>query len=296
MLFSLVVTGQEQPMEEASAEVFLEEYTDEFQDKFFEALKQKGIENYDRAINLLLECKQLDKANSVIDHELAKAYLADKQFVSAQESAISAVMSEPENLWYLTTLVDILQIQGNPIEAIRDNIPYANTSLQQNLALIYYQQKDYENALIILKGLKSNAFSTDLSSKIQDAVEAKEQSKEVVKQVLPVNTANDNPLVEYQTKLEDLMAKEDFGALEQLSAEALENFPVQPFFYYARGLALNKRLKHQEAIMALEMGLEYWLEDEGLLNKMYEELVIAYTALGNAGKANAYQNKIKSRS
>lgn len=296
MLFSLVVTGQEQPMEEASAEVFLEEYTDEFQDKFFEALKQKGIENYDRAINLLLECKQLDKANSVIDHELAKAYLADKQFVSAQESAISAVMSEPENLWYLTTLVDILQIQGNPIEAIRDNIPYANTSLQQNLALIYYQQKDYENALIILKGLKSNAFSTDLSSKIQDAVEAKEQSKEVVKQVLPVNTANDNPLVEYQTKLEDLMAKEDFGALEQLSEEALENFPVQPFFYYARGLALNKRLKHQEAIMALEMGLEYWLEDEGLLNKMYEELVIAYTALGNAGKANAYQNKIKSRS
>lgn len=296
MLFSLVVTGQEQPMEEASAEVFLEEYTDEFQDKFFEALKQKGIENYDRAINLLLECKQLDKTNSVIDHELAKAYLADKQFVSAQESAISAVMSEPENLWYLTTLVDILQIQGNPIEAIRDNIPYANTSLQQNLALIYYQQKDYENALIILKGLKSNAFSTDLSSKIQDAVEAKEQSKEVVKQVLPVNTANDNPLVEYQTKLEDLMAKEDFGALEQLSEEALENFPVQPFFYYARGLALNKRLKHQEAIMALEMGLEYWLEDEGLLNKMYEELVIAYTALGNAGKANAYQNKIKSRS
>ena len=35
--------------EEGSADVFLEEYTDEFQEKFFEALKQKGIENYDRA-------------------------------------------------------------------------------------------------------------------------------------------------------------------------------------------------------------------------------------------------------
>ena len=56
--------------EEESSEVFLEEYTDEFQEKFFEALKQKGIENYDRAVNLLLECKRLDPNNSVLDHEL----------------------------------------------------------------------------------------------------------------------------------------------------------------------------------------------------------------------------------
>ena len=35
--------------EEESAEFFLEEYTDEFQNLFFEALKHKGIQNYDRA-------------------------------------------------------------------------------------------------------------------------------------------------------------------------------------------------------------------------------------------------------
>jgi len=58
---------------EESAEVFLEEYTDEFQEKFFEALKQKGIHNYDRAIDLLLECKELKPDNSAINHELAKA-------------------------------------------------------------------------------------------------------------------------------------------------------------------------------------------------------------------------------
>lgn len=38
--------------EEESAEISLELYSDEFQEYFFEALKQKGIENYDKAINL----------------------------------------------------------------------------------------------------------------------------------------------------------------------------------------------------------------------------------------------------
>jgi hypothetical protein len=45
--------------EEESAAVSLEAYTDEFQEHFFEALKQKGIENYDKAINELLVCRQL---------------------------------------------------------------------------------------------------------------------------------------------------------------------------------------------------------------------------------------------
>jgi len=58
--------AQEKPSEiniEDSAEVFLEEYSDDFEEAFFEALKQKGIENYDRAINLFLECKRLDAKN-----------------------------------------------------------------------------------------------------------------------------------------------------------------------------------------------------------------------------------------
>ena len=46
--------------EQESAEVYLEEYTDEFQENFFEALKQKGIQNYDRAVDLFLKCKQLE--------------------------------------------------------------------------------------------------------------------------------------------------------------------------------------------------------------------------------------------
>ena len=107
-----------------SAEVFLEDYSDAFQENFFEALKQKGIENYDKAINLLLECKLIDATNSVVDHELAKVYLVDKQYAMAQDYAISALLSEPENLWYLNTLVSTIQMQGSSLDQMDINIPY----------------------------------------------------------------------------------------------------------------------------------------------------------------------------
>ena len=87
--------------EQESAEVYLEEYTDEFQENFFEALKQKGIQNYDRAVDLFLKCKQLEPNNSVVDYELGKAYMLDKKYVQAQDYAIEALLSEPEDYWYL---------------------------------------------------------------------------------------------------------------------------------------------------------------------------------------------------
>jgi len=157
-------------MEEASAAVFLEEYTDQFQDRFFEALKQKGIENYDKAIHLLLECKQMDDSNKVVDHELAKAYFANKQYILAEEHGIAALVSQPDNPWYLNTLLEIVQSQGNTMERIKNHIPYKNNKLQENLVLIYYKQKDYGNALKLLGEMGESSFKGELTSKINDSM------------------------------------------------------------------------------------------------------------------------------
>jgi len=103
-------------------------------------------------------------------------------------------------------------------------------------------------------------------------------------------------LQRYQAQITALLLKNEFGLLEKISLEALESFPVHPFFYYARGLALNRGLKHKEAVLALETALVYWLEDDGLLDKIHAELAYAHKALGNTSKANLYLSKIKSRS
>ena len=296
LLFILGVLGLMNCLaqEEESAEVFLEEYTDEFQENFFEALKQKGIENYDKAINLFLECKRLDPESTVVDHELAKAYLADKNYIKAQEYAIVTVISEPESEWFLNTLVETIQRQGSTIDAIKASIPYDNAVLKENLALIYYKRQNYQEALNILNSIKKTTFSNTLALKIKDSLE--QLKKPAPKAKNEIVATNQNPLENYKKQISTLIESQDYKALENRAAEALENFPSQPFFYYAHGLALNKTGRQEEALTLLETALDYLIDDNVLANKIYNELAACHSALGNTSKANMYLSKIKSGS
>lgn len=293
MLITTDGIGQEKGLDvEESAEVFLEEYSDSFQENFFEALKQKGIENYDKAINLFLECKLIDADNPVVDHELAKVYLVDKQYLKAQEFAIEALLSEPVNLWYLNTLVNITQKQGGTVDDLKARIPYDNTKLKENLALIYYRQANFNGALEQLKKIEKNSFTTDLTSKINNSIKKKESLK---RQVLSrkIEEVKVNPIEGLKAKLTNFINSNAIDSLTTLSEEALENYPSQPYFYYANGHALNKTAKPKEAIEILEAALDYMLDDVTLQNKIYKELVDAYTALNNPSKANMYLRMIK---
>ena len=267
--FSFSMTSNAQ--EEESAELSLIEYTDEFQELFFEALKQKGIENYDKAINLLLKCKQLSPNNSVVDHELAKAYGLNNELVLGEQYAITALNAEPTSLWYLHTLVDLLQKQGSGLEAIKDKIPYEAVQLKENLALIYFQKKEYENALEITKQLRSSAFANELSLKIRDSISLRLKETEAKEKDVEVTESAD-PLAMYNKQIMLLIDTENFEKLNQISEEALEMYPSQPYYYYAAGLALNKLLKHKEGVDMLQMGLDYLLDDAILAQKIYKEL------------------------
>ncbi|MGI9548077.1 MAG: tetratricopeptide repeat protein [Flavobacteriaceae bacterium] len=291
-LFGGVFAGLAQ--EEESAELYLEEYTDEFQELFFEALKQKGIENYDKSINLLLECKQLETDNSVIDHELALVYLAEKEHVSALEYSILSLASQPENYWYLNTLVEILQAQGRTAAAIRERIPYQNKVFKENLALIYYKRRNYSEALRTLKELDVSSFTNDLVSKIKDSIDQAGKTS-TAKKSETTQLAKD-PLAGYKKQFRELLAQKDYIKLEQVAAESLESFPSQPYFYYMLGKALALNNKNTEATRVLESALDFLLDDVGLSNDIYGELANAYKALGNLTKANMYLSKIKNGS
>jgi len=290
---TILAMAQDQEINiEDSSEVFLEEYSDAFQENFFEALKQKGIENYDKAINLLLECKLIDSTSHVVDHELAKVYLLEEQYISAQEYGIAALLSEPTNLWYLNTLVTTIQMQGSSLDQMNLNIPFENNKLKENLALIYFKQKNYQKALTVLKEIKESAFTKDLSAKINDSINNLEVKKS--KEEIPVqNDIKANPIEELKAQMAELMVQNKISELVERSEEAMENYPSQPYFYYVNGHALNISAKHKEAVEVLEAALDYMLDDVPLLNKIYQELVDAHTALNNSSEANMYLRMIK---
>ena len=281
---------------EHSSEVFLEEYSDTFQENFFEGLKQKGIRNYDRAITYFLECKKLQPQNTVVSFELAKFHLYDKQLIVAQEYALEALNGEPENYWYAETLINIVEARKSVIEEVKEELPWNNTILRGNIAEIYFLKGNYLNAKSVLKGVKTSKKYERLEMKITDSI-AKQSKKinPILQSPKPVSSQDLDSVEGYKIQIETLLgATTDNVKLFQTTEEAIENFPSQPYFYYANGAALNRAQKHKEAIDILETALDYLIDDVSLENAIYKELVNAYTAINNTSKANMYLSKIKS--
>lgn len=282
--------------EEESAEVFLEEYSDAFQEKFFEALKEKGIENTDRAINLLLECKQMEPGYVVLDHELAQAYLSSGDLNSALEFALESVIAEPANYWYANTLVKVLIRKGMKIDRLESDLPLNNTDFVRNLIQSLYTNRQFEEALRWLADLQPSPSNTHLRSKIEDSISKEKERREPLVETVTETETLDDPVSDYISRLKALIQGNAASEVLALAVEASESYPSQPYFYFAHGWALHQQGEHQRALRSLETGLDYLIDDDNLANSFYKTLASTHKALGNASKANMYLSKVKTGS
>lgn len=281
--------------EEESAEVYLESYTDQFQERFFEALKEKGIENFDRAEALLLECKQMKPDNPVVDHELAKVLAARKELPSAEAYAVAAVAAQPSEYWYVKTLLDILSAQYKQPESLEGALPLDMPALRLNIGKWHLSRKEGAEALEFLRPLKGPQVEAlrQLAGQYRESAVAPAQAKEEP----PISEGiEEGDVQDYTRRLEQLLGEENWEGAAALGGEAVELYPLQPYFYMARGEALQNSGQNQAALEVLLMGEQLLLEGGPTALRIYQALEKAYMALGNSEKALEYQNKIKSGS
>ncbi len=128
---------------------------DEFQEYFFEALKQKGIENYDRAVEALHKCLNLNSKKPVIYFELGKNYNKLKNFGAAEDNLKKAISMQPDNEWFLDELYDVYFQQediDNAIKTIKQLVKY-HPDYKEDLAALYVREKRYKQALELLDEL-----------------------------------------------------------------------------------------------------------------------------------------------
>lgn len=122
---------------------------DKFQESFFEALKQKGIENYDRAIKALQRCAELDDSEAVVYYELGKCYVMLKNFGKAEESLKKAIALKEENEWYLDALYGVYVQMDDYDKALKTvkKLILFHPDYKQDLATLYFENKKYRLAL-----------------------------------------------------------------------------------------------------------------------------------------------------
>ncbi|MEN2398455.1 tetratricopeptide repeat protein [Flavobacterium sp. MC2016-06] len=142
---SISVMAQVEPEDIAMA-------SDEYQDSFYESLKQKGIENYDKAIVSLEKCIKLKPNDAVAYFELGKNYLALKQYPSAQNAFEKATQLDPKNKWYWLGIYDVsFETKNYPlaIETIQKIIVF-DEEYKDDLISIYMITNQYDKALIAI--------------------------------------------------------------------------------------------------------------------------------------------------
>ena len=134
-----------------------------FQDNFFEALKQKGIENYDKAIESLLICKQKEPENAVVYFELGKNYLAQKKYKDAYDNFEKVTKMEPKNRWAWVGMYDVCYETHdyNQAVVVVEKLVEFKEDYKEDLTSLYMNTNQYDKALELINELNEKFGKSD---------------------------------------------------------------------------------------------------------------------------------------
>ncbi len=129
--------------------------SDEFQELFFEALKQKAITNYDKAIEALEKCVEIDANSNFLYLELAKNYLELKLYEQAENNFKKVLETKPNDKFVLEYLFEVYFQQHKYKEstAVVEKLVQHNSMFKEQLANLYFLEKRYDEAIVALDEL-----------------------------------------------------------------------------------------------------------------------------------------------
>jgi tetratricopeptide (TPR) repeat protein len=152
LFFGLVVYGQEEQLTDDLGEV-----SDSFQEHFFEALKQKAIENHELALTSLQKARDAasDEQRPVVYFEMGKNLASLKRYEEAEERFKQVLEVKSDQLDVLESLYDVYYQQKNYEAALPlvKRLSELDDDYKEDLANLYAVTGDFEKALELLDEL-----------------------------------------------------------------------------------------------------------------------------------------------
>ena len=145
----------------------LGDVSDAFQENFFEALKQKGIENYELALEALKKAEKAAKEDTnllaVVNFEIAKNLVSVRRYRDAQPYFMKVLEVEGDRLEVLEALYDLYYQERDYEAAIPLVIKLIefDDDYKEDLANLYSRTEQYEKALALLDELDDNWGESD---------------------------------------------------------------------------------------------------------------------------------------
>jgi tetratricopeptide (TPR) repeat protein len=145
-----IIYGQINPEDIAVVE-------DDLENNFYEALQQRAIENYDKAIVAIQKCLEKDTLNPTFYHELGKNALSLKQYPEAENAFKKAIAINPSERWYLNSLYDVYYETKEYSKSILIVLKLINfdPNMKEDLVSLYMYTKQHDKALLLLKEMEN---------------------------------------------------------------------------------------------------------------------------------------------
>ena len=136
---------------------------DGFEDFFYEAIKQKSIENYDKAIEALEKGKAIQPENPIVYFELGKNYLAQKKYKEAYDNFEKAAKMDPKNRWAWVGMYDVCYDTRDYNQAIVivEKLVEFKEGYKEDLTSLYMNTQQYDKALELINELNAKFGKSD---------------------------------------------------------------------------------------------------------------------------------------
>ncbi len=153
----------------------LGEVDDAFQENFFEALKQKGIENYELALTALNKAEKAAKSEenkAVVYFEMGKNHTALKQYEEAEKNFNKVLQSQGDRLDVLEQFYELYYQQKKYEKAIPlvERLILFDEDYKEDLANLYTLTKQYDNALAQLDDLDQIWGESDIRNALRSQI------------------------------------------------------------------------------------------------------------------------------
>ena len=233
--------------------------TDEFQEQFFEALKQKGIENYEKAILALEECQRLEPNNPVVYFEMARNYSELENYdraIANLEKAHQLAPKREDVLDQLYKTYTRAKQYDNAIETLLKLLSF-DEDYKEKLANIYLLNRQFDEALQTIDELDEQEGPSTYRNKLRRQIYARTGDTAAQIENLEQGIAN-NPENE-KNYLNLIYIYSDMGDDEQAYNTALQLLEANPGSTLVH-LALYKfhleREEPEEAVNSMKIVFE----------------------------------------
>lgn len=172
-----------------------------FDESFFNAMKERGEENYISEIMFLEKCLEIDSSEYTVYLELGKAYFQIKEFRKAEDNFLKSYNRNPKNINVLEAVCKFYLFTSNIKESVKwlEKIVEINDKYTKDLLIKYIEIEDYSKALELISKMKKNnndiVYLLEMEKNIYYGIGNYEKAVEICDELIKLEPKNEVHIV-----------------------------------------------------------------------------------------------------